>query len=84
MADTQTTTRELRFDMLFADTDTRTLAIKNPKTSITTEQIEELQTLILNGGASTLLVSDKTEAAFLKFTSVEKILTTKTVLDIAQ
>lgn len=83
MADTQTTTYELRFDMLFTDTDTRTLTIKNPKASITTEDITELQTLILNGGESTLLVSDKTEASFLKFTSVESVQSTRTVLDIS-
>lgn len=82
MADTQTVTYELRFDMLFADTDTRTLTIKNPK-SITYPQVEDLQALILNGGASTFLVSDKTGAAFLRFTSVERIETTKTELDIS-
>ena len=84
MADKQTTTYELRFDMLFADTDTRTLTLKNPQSSITSEQIVTLQTLIQNGGTSTLLVSDKTEAAFLKFTNVERVQTTKTELDISQ
>lgn len=83
MADTQTTTRELRFDMLFADTDTRTLTIKDPKTTITSTQIQDLETLILNGGVSTFLISDKTEAAFLKFTSVERVVTTKTTLDLS-
>ena len=84
MADTQTITRELKIELLFNDTDTRTITLKDPKTTITTNDITSLEAVLLNGGTNTLLVSDKTGATLNKIKTVRKIETTKTNLDISQ
>lgn len=84
MADTQTITRELKIELLFNDTDTRIITLKNPKESITTSDITSLEAVLLNGGTNTLLVSDKTGATLNKIKTVRKIETTKTNLDISQ
>lgn len=82
MADTQTTTRELKIENLFQDGDTRTITLKNPKAEITVSEIGELETLILNGGTSTLLLGDQTGAPFRRINEVRRVTTTRTVLDI--
>lgn len=84
MADKQTITRELKIELLFNDTDTRIITLKNPKTTITTSDITSLEAVLLNGGTNTLLVSDKTGATLNKIKTVTKIETTKTNLDISQ
>lgn len=84
MADTQTITRELKIELLFNDTDTRIITLKDPKESITTSDITSLEAVLLNGGTNTLLVSDKTGATLNKIKTVRKIETTKTNLDISQ
>lgn len=84
MADTQTITRELKIELLFNDTDTRIITLKDPKTTITTSDITSLEAVLLNGGTNTLLVSDKTGATLNKIKTVRKIETTKTNLDISQ
>lgn len=82
MADTQTITSELKIELLFNDTDTRTITLKNPKDTITTGEIQTLNTEMLNGGTNTLLLSDKTGATLNRITKVTKISQTKTNLDI--
>ena len=84
MADTQTITKELKIELLFNDTDTRIITLKNPKESITTSDITSLEAVLLNGGTNTLVVSDKTGATLNKIKTVTKIGTTKTNLDISQ
>lgn len=84
MADTQTITRELKIELLFNDTDTRIITLKDPKTTITTNDITSLEAVLLNGGTNTLVVSDKTGATLNKIKTVTKIETTKTNLDISQ
>lgn len=84
MADTQTITRELKIELLFNDTDTRIITLKDPKTTITTNDITSLEAVLLNGGTNTLVVSDKTGATLNKIKTVTKIGTTKTNLDISQ
>lgn len=72
--DTVVTTYELKFEWQFVDGDTRTFTAKNPKATITTAEITELENLILNGGdsAPTLLIGDKASAAFMRINTVVK------------
>lgn len=72
MADKTTTTHDLKFEWLFTDGDTRTFTAKNPKSTITTAEITNLETLIMNGGGSnpTLLVGDKAGASFRRINTV--------------
>lgn len=82
MADTVTTSYEAKFEWLFLDGDTRTFTLKNPPEEIDVTDISNLQTLILNGGQSTLLIGDKTGAVFRRINSVTRVNTTKTELDL--
>lgn len=82
MADTTTTKTELKFEWLFTDGDTRTFTEENPKSTITTGEITSLETLILNGGTTPLLVGDKTNAPFRRINTVVKETTQTTVLDL--
>lgn len=82
MSDKQTETYDLKIDLVFVDGDTRTITLKNPKTQITTEEIRELETLMLNENGETLLVGDKYGSALSKITKVAKITQTTTTLDI--
>lgn len=73
MADTITTKSTLDIELLFVDTDTRKLSIKDPKQNITSSDIENLQTLIRTNN---LLIGDKYGSAF---GSIKKaVRTTKT------
>lgn len=83
MADRIETSYDLKFIWLFEDGDTRTQTMKYPTRDITTTQIKELETLIINGGGeSTILVGDKTGAPFRRINSVTRITTRTTTLDI--
>lgn len=84
MADTITTTNELKFEWQFVDGDTRTFTAKNPKPTITSAEIAELESLILNGGGSapTLLIGDKANAEFMRINTVVKETKTTTTLDL--
>lgn len=84
MADRTTYTDTLKFEWLFADGDTRTFTADNPKASITSLEIQDLETLILNGGGSapTLLVGDKANANFRRINTVVKEEKAVTVLDL--
>ena len=73
MADTITTKTTLDIELLFVDTDTRTLSIKDPKQNITSADIQNLETLIR---ADNLIIGDKYGSAF---GSIKKaVRTTKT------
>lgn len=61
MADVITTKSTLDMELLFVDTDTRKLSIKDPKQDITSSDIENLQTLIRTNN---LLIGDKYGSAF--------------------
>lgn len=82
MADTTTTKTELKFEWLFTDGDTRTFTEENPKPTISSSEITTLETLILNGGTSTLLVGDKTNAPFRRINTVVKETTITGILDL--
>ena len=73
MADTITTKQTLDIDILFVDTDTRKMSIKNPKQNITSTDIQNLETLIRSNNA---IIGDKYGSAF---GSIKKaVRTTKT------
>lgn len=81
--DTVTSSTTIKFEYLFTDGDTRTQAITNPKSGITPQQVTEFETLILNGGTSTLLLGDKTKAPFRRINSAILVNTTRVNLDIS-
>ena len=79
-----TTTNELKIENLFVDGDTRTITLKNPKTTITTGEITALETLIKNGdGTQSILIGDKYQSDFRRIESVTKIRKETTIWDIS-
>lgn len=84
MADTITTASELKFVWLFQDGDDRTQTLKNPIEQITASQIADIEEFILNGGSSTLLIGDKTGAAFRRINSVTRVKTITQTLDLSE
>lgn len=84
MADKVTTTNELKIENLFTDGDTRTITLKNPKTSITTGEITALETLIKNGdGTTSILIGDKYGSDFKQIWEVRKTSKTTTDFDLS-
>lgn len=84
MADKTTSTNELKIENLFVDGDTRTITLKNPKDTITTEEITALETLILNGGGSaSILIGDKYGGDFRRIEEVRRIEKAVTEFDIS-
>lgn len=85
MADTLTSTNEVKVDLLFQDGDDRTITMKNPKETITNEQILALEELIMNGDQTeSLLIGDKYGSDFRRIETVTKVKKTTTNLDISQ
>ncbi len=82
MADTTTIEPELLIDTLFMDGDTRRITLKNPQEEIDAEAIADLNTLILNGGTSTILIGDRTGSPFRRINKVTRRTTTTTKLDL--
>lgn len=85
MADTVKNEYNLKIECLFTDGDTRTITLKNPKSEITQEEIEELNALILNetGGVNnSILIGDKTSADFRRINKVIKVTTITNTLDL--
>lgn len=62
MADTITTTRDLKLLAGFADEDDRTLTLPNPRNGISKSDIEDLAEL-----ATPVLIGDKYGATFTRF-----------------
>lgn len=79
MADIVTQDSTLVFEFMFVDGDTRTQKLKNPKSTITQEQIAELNAYIQ---ANNLIVGDKGGATFGKIARVVKRNEVITKLDI--
>lgn len=79
MADIVTEDSTLVFEFMFVDGDTRTQKLKNPKDTITEQQITDLNTFIQ---ANNLLVGDKYGATFGKIARVVRRDETITKLDI--
>lgn len=84
MADTTTTTNELKIENLFVDGDTRTITLKNPKATIETSEITALETLIKNGdGTTSILIGDKYGSDFKQIWEVRKTSKTTTDFDLS-
>ena len=86
MADKVKAEYTLNIECMFVDGDTRTIKLKNPKSTITTEEITALEALIKNevgGVQNSLLIGDKAAADFKRINTVTKISTTTTTLDIS-
>ena len=62
---TQTTTNELVITAEFADEDTRSITLPNPKATITAQEVQAAQT-----AAANVLIGDKAGASFSGFKSV--------------
>lgn len=78
MADVISTSNTLKIENLFVDGDTRTQTLKNPKSNITTQDIENLQSFMrLNN----IIKGDKYGGTFAKIQSVKRETTTKVDLD---
>lgn len=78
MADVSSTSETLKIENYFVDGDTRTITLKNPKQSITTSDIEELQAYMR---ANNIIVGDKMAGTFGKISAVTRVSETKTYLD---
>lgn len=79
MPDIVTQDSTLVFDLMFVDGDTRTQKLKNPKATITENEIAELNAFIQ---ANNLIIGDKGAATFGKIARVTKRNETITKLDI--
>lgn len=78
MADVSSTAETLKIENYFVDGDTRTITLKNPKQSITTSDIEELQAYMR---ANNIIVGDKMAGTFGKISAVTRVSETRTYLD---
>lgn len=78
MADVSSTSEQLKIENYFVDGDTRTITLKNPKQSITTSDIEELQAYMR---ANNIIVGDKMGGTFGKISTVTRVTETKTYVD---
>lgn len=79
MADIVTQDSTLVFEFMFVDGDTRTQKLKNPKATITENEIAELNAYIQ---ANNLVIGDKGGATFGKIAKVTKRNEVITKLDI--
>lgn len=70
MADTYTSTNELKMEALFVDGDTRTFNVKNPKANIAQSDITALNTFMQQNN---ILVGDKYGGRFGRLTSAAKV-----------
>lgn len=83
MADTGTSSNELKIELAFADGDTRTFRLKNPKTGTKSqwqELLSDINTFILN---KQLLIGDKAAGLFTGIYRVTTIARTRLSLDLS-
>lgn len=80
MADTVSSSRELKLDYRFQDLDTRTTSIPNPKNNITRTNIQNLAGVLANTQA---FVGDKNNSPFETITSAKIVEQTRTQLDLS-
>lgn len=78
MADVVATEATLKIEAYFVDGDTRTITLKNPLGSITTEEIKDLETFMRTNN---VIVGDKMQGTFGKISEVRKIVTMKRYID---
>lgn len=78
MADTIRSSESLKFELLFDDADTRTVTLKNPKTSLT---LDQLNTAMSTHG--TIFAGDKAGGTYAGFRDARKVSVTTRYLDLA-
>ena len=84
MADKTATTYELKFEWLFQDGDTRVFTMKNPKSTITSEEIQAIEAMIIDSPqGQTLLIGDKAGALFRRINTVVRETQSVTTLDLS-
>ena len=79
MADTASTSYELKMEALFVDGDTRTFSVKNPKANISQSDITNLNALMQTNN---LLVGDKYGGRFGRLTKASTVERTTVNLDL--
>lgn len=79
MADIRTTTRELKIIAYFVDGDTRNITLKDPKSNLTSTEIENLQTWMQTNQP---VIGDKMGAAFGKIQTATTTIKVEISLDI--
>lgn len=83
MADRVKTTRELKLVAAFSDGDDRTLAIPNPKSGLTKNDITSgTDGTALTNAAAAVLIGDKTGADFTTWKSAKVVEQTTVYLDL--
>lgn len=80
MADTISSSRELKIENGFVDGDTRTITLKNPRTDLTSADITALETLMHQ---SNPIIGDKWGGTFGKIVSAKVVNTQRKKLDIS-
>lgn len=79
MADKIKTTSSLKIDCDFVDGDTRAFSLKNPKSTVSSSDIADLnQFMQING----VIIGDKYSATFLRIATASRITKTTKTLDI--
>lgn len=78
MADVSTTTSQLKIDTYYVDGDTRVITLKNPKGTISTSEITDLEAYMR---ANNVIVGDKMAGTFGKISSIIKVTEGRTYLD---
>mgnify|MGYP003547802114 CR=1 FL=1 len=79
MADTVSYNKELKMEALFVDGDTRTFSIKNPKSTITQNEISTLNSFMQE---NSILVGDKYGGRFGRITKAETVNKSTITLDL--
>ena len=80
MADTVTSSRELKLGMKFYDGDTRTLTDDNPRGGLSATDIHDLEAFMIS---KNILLGDKGGAQFVGFDSAKIYEKTKIQVDLA-
>ena len=79
MADKVKTSRELVIECLFRDGDTRTISLRNPRSNISSTDIENLEEFMQT---EKIIIGDKQESDFWKIKKAVNRDTTTTYLDL--
>ena len=80
MADTITSSRELKLNSTYADGDTRAITLKNPRQNVTAAEINAVGSYFLENN---VLIGDKAGADFASISEAEIVEKTRRDIDIA-
>ncbi len=80
MADTLTSSSELKLNYLFADGDTRATSLANPRNNLTAADVQSASSVLQ---ATQAFVGDKNNGAFVRIDSAIIKQSTKRLLDLA-